>query len=144
MTAASTVAYLVAYNTALAALGWVVVVEALPLPYRAFGAGVAVGTRWLGAFAVAMSFRWLNTCAHRGPRALSGDATDLRRIRLHHASKPHSTTTTRARVSAPVTPQARLTRGQNRTVLQGYDYGSSSTKIPRYKIGAFHRFEYKE
>ena len=37
VTAASTVAYLVAYNTALAALGWVVVVEALPLPYRAFG-----------------------------------------------------------------------------------------------------------
>ena len=71
VTAASTVVYLVAYNTALAALGWVVVVEALPLPYRAFGAGVAVGTRWLGAFAVAMSFRWLNTCAHRGPLALS-------------------------------------------------------------------------
>ena len=64
VTAASTVVYLVAYNTALAALGWVVVVEALPLPYRAFGAGVAVATRWLGAFAVAMSFRWLNTCAH--------------------------------------------------------------------------------
>ena len=39
ITAIATLLYLVAYFTALAALGWVVLVEALPLPYRAFGVG---------------------------------------------------------------------------------------------------------
>eukprot|EP01043_Picozoa_sp_COSAG02_P020580 COSAG02_NODE_1019_length_15171_cov_7.663482_16_plen_131_part_00 len=79
------------YYTSFAALGWVVLVEAMPLPYRASGVGkctasrncvflaeealghtvnvnlckcrpgVAVAVRWLGAFGVAMSFSWLDS-----------------------------------------------------------------------------------